>query len=620
MTADNRKQPDSTSGPPAHKHEGIRETLESIVVAFILAFVFRAFVVEAFVIPTGSMAAGLNGEHGTHTCTDCGWEYAYGLSSDRRRPSPTFAGTTCPNCGFKDDVLPRESEPPDNGDRILVLKWPFDVGGNWLGPKRWDPTVFKDPADGRTNFIKRLVGCPNEVLEIIDGDIYTVPVAELRDAQAKDKTGQLRVLDDLDMIRHLNYRRMEIQRQIDAGINDEASFLRERTEINRSLAELQRRVLPVLSRHLRIQRKAIEAPRAQQSLWFVVFDQDYLPTQRAETVGWKPYPIGVPSGWDASRRVVEFRGVDRPLEHLRLVGRYSTNTYAYNMGPDGDGELVTDRRIRCLMTPLAGEGRFLLRLTKYGDEFVAELSPAQGKVSLTMTSRRGVADARTVTLGTRSIEMPPGKPVEVCLTNVDYRVSLAINGREELATNDDTYRPDVARLRHRPQRPPEAGAMDEPVAELAAEHLDLDLRHLVVERDVYYTNAGFLGSEPANPSSVVRTNPFRPPSGAWGRPISRRNDGDRECPGWGTEGNPVLLRDKEYFMLGDNSPASKDSRLWWEVGPHLACRGEAYQVGTVPEDQLIGRAFFVYWPSGFRAPWAGRIALIPNVGEMRWIR
>jgi hypothetical protein len=73
-------------------------------------------------------------------------------------------------------------------------------------------------------------------------------------------------------------------------------------------------------------------------------------------------------------------------------------------------------------------------------------------------------------------------------------------------------------------------------------------------------------------------------------------------------------------MLGDNSPQSKDSRLWWEIGPHLLCRGEAYQIGTVPEDQLIGRAFFVYWPSGFRPAWAMRIALVPNVGEMRWIR
>ena len=35
----------------------IKETIESLIIAFILAFVFRGFLVEAFVIPTGSMAA-----------------------------------------------------------------------------------------------------------------------------------------------------------------------------------------------------------------------------------------------------------------------------------------------------------------------------------------------------------------------------------------------------------------------------------------------------------------------------------------------------------------------------------------------------------------------------------
>jgi hypothetical protein len=79
-------------------------------------------------------------------------------------------------------------------------------------------------------------------------------------------------------------------------------------------------------------------------------------------------------------------------------------------------------------------------------------------------------------------------------------------------------------------------------------------------------------------------------------------------------------------MLGDNSPASKDSRLWDEVGSHLRDRGQDFQLGTAPQDQLIGRAFFVYWPSGIRPDWLpGRgeffiERFVPNVGRMRWIR
>src|SRR3954447_20540890 len=54
---------------------GVKETIESILVAFILAFIFRAFVVEAFVIPTGSMAPTLLGAHMRFRCPDCGYRF-----------------------------------------------------------------------------------------------------------------------------------------------------------------------------------------------------------------------------------------------------------------------------------------------------------------------------------------------------------------------------------------------------------------------------------------------------------------------------------------------------------------------------------------------------------------
>src|ERR1700676_3426555 len=51
----------------------IRETIESIVIAFILAFLFRTFEVEAFVIPTGSMATTLMGRNLDLDCPQCGF-------------------------------------------------------------------------------------------------------------------------------------------------------------------------------------------------------------------------------------------------------------------------------------------------------------------------------------------------------------------------------------------------------------------------------------------------------------------------------------------------------------------------------------------------------------------
>ena len=103
-------------------------------------------------------------------------EFAYGLRelADKRRSSRVVsrAEAICPNChaANTDLRINDKGQNPETGDRILVLKWPFDIGIESLKPARWDVTVFKDPADGTTNFIKRLVGPPNEVMAMIDGD------------------------------------------------------------------------------------------------------------------------------------------------------------------------------------------------------------------------------------------------------------------------------------------------------------------------------------------------------------------------------------------------------------------------------------------------------------------
>src|SRR5580700_8774172 len=78
----------AASKPSATTGSGIKDTIESILVAFILAFVFRAFVVEAFVIPTGSMAPTLLGAHMRYTCPDCGYQF----DTNYNAPSETTDG------------------------------------------------------------------------------------------------------------------------------------------------------------------------------------------------------------------------------------------------------------------------------------------------------------------------------------------------------------------------------------------------------------------------------------------------------------------------------------------------------------------------------------------------
>ena len=217
----------------------IRETFESIVIAFILAFLFRTFEVEAFVIPTGSMAPTLSGRHLDIACPECGYRFRVGAKyeDDTLPPNRDISSCICPNCNFairfdphmtghiiadenhrlliKDDAaemyriqpnpvvmiknLPGKLDdlkPGDDvgflynvadgqvseifkspnqapqeifysGDRILVSKFAFD----FTSPKRWDVIVFKYPEDAKTNYIKRLIGLPNEIIRIRDGDI-----------------------------------------------------------------------------------------------------------------------------------------------------------------------------------------------------------------------------------------------------------------------------------------------------------------------------------------------------------------------------------------------------------------------------------------------------------------
>lgn len=58
---------------------------------------------------------------------------------------------------------------------------------------------------------------------------------------------------------------------------------------------------------------------------------------------------------------------------------------------------------------------------------------------------------------------------------------------------------------------------------------------------------------------------------------------------WGSAGRPAMLGNDEYFVLGDFSAQSKDSRLW--------VRGASgHNPFAVPESHLYGVVTHVYWP------------------------
>jgi signal peptidase I len=84
-------------------------------------------------------------------------------------------------------------------------------------------------------------------------------------------------------------------------------------------------------------------------------------------------------------------------------------------------------------------------------------------------------------------------------------------------------------------------------------------------------------AEPGDRLKIVRGIPIvdgKPVEGDW-RILPCRS-ARAPC----TYSRPITIPADHYFMMGDNRPASDDSRFW----------------GPVPRDWIIGQAFLTYWP------------------------
>jgi hypothetical protein len=349
-------------------------------------------------------------------------------------------------------------------------------------------------------------------------------------------------------------------------------------------------VLSELDEKMTIARKT---PAAQQALWFTVYDHDYPPRTLDPTQPrWEPR-YRKTSGWDASTRNVRFESRGFDADYIELERKQIQSSCAYNIH-GGRTKPVSDVRVRFVLTPGSRDGTLHVRLEKSQRAFWATIH-MDGLVTLSASAPIPGA-SRRVMVSKELTPFVPGKSVKVSFETVDYRLALKIGGKEAVASSDDPdspayYGPNLKLLRRAKRRP-------SPHPRIYGETGSFDLAHLVVERDMYYYH---------DPT-------FRALALSWA-PLS----------GWGSVESPILLWEHEYFMLGDNTSSSKDSRLWDQGADHLQARGEAFQLGTVPRDQLIGKAFFVYWPSGHRIGWLPRLGdwawrIIPDVGRMRWIR
>lgn len=501
MTAQDKSRPKRRG-----RAEEVADTFEWLITAFILAFVFRAFIMEAFRIPTGSMADTLKGAHFRYFCPKCGFQYDYGfmptlpiynLSEDT---VPIYKvptqNTICPVCGY---VRPSgDSMNVANGDRILVLKCIYQ----FLEPKRWDVVVFKNPAEPQVNYIKRLIALPGEDVQIIDGDIY---------------------------------------------INGQ------------------------------IQRKP---PKVQNELWMPIYNNDYQPVEPEISSfynhrQWKQPFVNTPTSlWELDRKRPALFHLDslpdkiNTLIYDTALGNDFRATYSYNdISHFENLPYCSDLMVRFYLTEENEKGRVGVMLGKYQNEYKGWID-FTGGMSISRNDEKEP-------LASKIISTPSGKPdrlTEVKFANVDHMLVLEF-GDEKLTYDLGTKSDDAG----------EINTKISPKVEIFGSG-KLTLSHVAVFRDIHYTTARY---------GI---------SGDHGRATDE----------------PFKLNKDEFFVLGDNSPNSEDCRWWQSKG--LANKGMLpYREGIVPRDYMVGKAIFVYWPSGFKPFDAFPFNIIPNIGQMRLI-
>lgn len=148
----------------ARAGQTVRRCLAAVVLGVCGLLLVHVFALEAFQVPTGSMAPALLGQHRRCTCPCCGFEFAVGRHpGDHGDCAGCYRKAACPNCG---EHPPHVSELPEaSGDQVLVDKTAYLL----QPPRRWQIVVLRLFG---SFIIKRVIGLPMEELLLRDGDVY----------------------------------------------------------------------------------------------------------------------------------------------------------------------------------------------------------------------------------------------------------------------------------------------------------------------------------------------------------------------------------------------------------------------------------------------------------------
>jgi signal peptidase I len=312
----------------------------------------------------------------------------------------------------------------------------------------------------------------------------------------------------------------------------------------------------------RLRRKSLDQLRA---LCIPVFDNDYQPGSDGWRQRWEvadghigPHPLsGAELHLDGRARpdrykLVTYRHYQLDSAQCEPIG----DEYTYNGGERAPPTPVHDFLIDCRLEVTGGQGSVLLGITDGQDRLVVELPvggrPVEARLSAVQSWPPTIVDENALVRAARNVRLQRGKSYRIELAFADRRVTLAVDGARVLGPVDlpvADQRPGVVR----------------PVV-LGVRGVRAVVRNFRLLRDIHYRSAGPNGSA----------------------------------------GTAVHLGPEQYFVLGDNSPNSQDSRFWPDQG-------------AVPAHCLVGKPFVVHLPG---RPITNEADTIQGTdwGRVRWIR
>jgi signal peptidase I len=537
---------------------GFRQMTDAMLSLAIAVVLVRAFAVEGYMISTGSMAPTLPGFHKRVTCPDCRYEFAVGVADDEE------LAQTAEHHG--EDAKGTSSPPPKSETAVcpncglggIDLRNVSRNQGDQLlvyknaylfrDPRRWEVVVFRNPDRSVQAYVKRVVGLPGETVEVIDGDVW-IDGKRIRKNLQEQRAVRIPVFDQQFAPQSGDGWQPRWVPEENGGwtLADGGFDIAQGSGAGSHSAQHW-----VAYRHwVREGGQHRTAVKIPPEIAAIDFSFPALYPLRYDAQRQELSHVGVLSDADRQRILPTFsepafgRLVNRLAEESHLSP--IIDDYGYNRRRDTRRPVaVRDLMVAFTLSLKGGNGRFFTELTDGHRRFRFTLDVGTRDVSV------GIAGKGSPISRARLKAEALTKPLLVEMSLFDRQLLVAVDGHRVFKPIELNA---VPRDTPAPRKPVRFGASA----------LDARVTELRLYRDIYYTKKG------------------------------------RETK-W-------TVGKGEYFVLGDNSPISADSRVWPNCG--------------VPRELLLGKPFLVHLPSRPGRLQLGKFEMnvrIPDFSRIRYIR